>query len=337
LETAPGVALDSSGGNVLILGIDPGFGNYKAALGSKVNIIQSATARPKDIGLADLGMKSASKGVQIVKFDNHEFAVGPGAWYSGRAIDTMDYSALSSPSRLGLFYAVITPLLAEVSAFGAPELGLIVGLPVPLLKDRVQAGYVMEGLKYLKGEHSYMLDGTTYGFVVTKLKVISQPAGANENWARDDNLNLRSGSAEAEILILDVGMNTFDIAGFIGGRLVNTWVGGADVGVKRLLDIMGANHMGIVETDAKLRQGKIRPKKEHLNNWIPELLAVMEKSLGKIDLSRFTAVIPVGGGTVIGGEAWRAALAAKGAAVNWPDQPIVENVLGLAKFGRAYL
>jgi hypothetical protein len=44
-----------------VLALDPGFGNTKVCIDGHVACIQSAIARPQSVGMAAIGMKTASQ------------------------------------------------------------------------------------------------------------------------------------------------------------------------------------------------------------------------------------------------------------------------------------
>ena len=81
-----------------VLALDPGYGNTKVCMDGHIACLQSAIARPQSVGMAAIGMKTASQ-VDILRMDGYEFAIGPGAWHWGSLLTSRDYSALASPER----------------------------------------------------------------------------------------------------------------------------------------------------------------------------------------------------------------------------------------------
>lgn len=65
-----------------ILALDPGYGNTKVCIDGTTAVLQSAIARPQSVGLAAIGMQTASR-VQSIFLDGYEFTIGPGAWHWG--------------------------------------------------------------------------------------------------------------------------------------------------------------------------------------------------------------------------------------------------------------
>ncbi len=313
--------------HIPIIALDPGYGSTKICVFGETALIQSAVSRPQKVGLAATGMKTA-RHAQKVSFDQIHFAVGPHAWHWGVPYGSLDYTALAAPERRALFYAILSHLL-EPAQYYVEQ--LIVGLPVPLLQDQTQAEAVFGGLKTYKGQHSFRVDGKKFDLSIKRLKVLAQPVGAYSDWLLDDDLRYRRGGRQAEVAVLDLGMNTLDLYVVQGGQVSPRFVGGGKVGVRRLLELVMGNGHDVEELDASLRQGSLRPSKPQLESWLGEVLGNMERTWP--NLRRFDAVIPTGGGAVILGDMLQHALIAKGAAAHWPEDPLTANVLGLWKWG----
>jgi hypothetical protein len=310
-----------------IIALDPGYGNTKICVNGQVTFTQSAISRPQSIGLAGIGMKTAAQ-VRTIKIDGYEFAIGPGAWHWGRLRSSRDYSAIASPERRALAFGT----LAEIIPPGEHTIDLmVVGLPVPLLQDQTQAEAVLGGLKAYKGEHRFSIDKADYVLNIQKLKALPQPVGAYANWLLDDELRQRKGGRQAEVGVLDLGMNTLDLYAIRDGQIEPRFVGGDTVGVRRLLELLTSNGHDPEEIDAALRNGRLKPNQGQLESWLGEVLSAVERVWPS--LRRFSAVIPTGGGAVVLGDLFRAALLSKGAIVSWPNDPITANVLGLWKWG----
>jgi hypothetical protein len=310
-----------------VIGYDPGFGNTKVCIDGRVGMIQSAVSRPKSVGLATIGMRAASQQVPIVEIGDTAFAVGPGSWNRGEPLTSLDYNSLVAPERLALFYAALGSVdIPHISAFT-----LCVGLPVPLLQDKAQATIILDSLKRFKGNHHFTIGHKAHELEISRVKVLAQPVGAYVNWLYDDQLNLRSNGNKAEVAVMDVGFYTLDLYAIANGQVSERHIGGAEVGVHRLLDLLVNDGHDLAEIDLALREGTIRPEASQLDMWLGEILAAIKRTWPS--LKRFTAVIPTGGGALVLGDKLKAALAAKGAAVHWPDDPLTANVRGFWKYG----
>jgi len=319
------------------IALDPGFGNTKVCIDGQVSCQQSAVARPVEIGLAASGMRVAADSGPRVAFDGFEFIVGPGAWRWGHTTGSMDYAGIVGPERLALMYAGIASLTLPAdwkSAFGPGHLGdvhLIIGLPVPLMIDTAQMAPVLDSLRKLKREHVFQYNGYQITFTIAGIKAVAQPVGAYMDWLYNDELLVREGAARAEVAIVDLGMNTLDLFVIERGQVRPGFLGGDKVGVRRLLNLLSNNGYALAELDSMLRDGRLKAREGELEIWLGEVLGTIERTWPS--LKRFTAVIPTGGGAALLDQRLTNALAAKGAAVYWPADPVTANVKGLWKYG----
>lgn len=311
-----------------MIALDPGFGNTKTATwDGNVVCIQSAVARPREIGRAGIGMR-AGKRPPLVTSAGQSFLVGPGAWNQGEMLGSMDYAALAGPERLALFYAT----LASSAAAEWPESAtLVIGLPVPLLVDKERADATLAALRTWKRRHEFEVDKTSHAITIERIKVLAQPVGAYTDWLLDEHLHTRKGGAQAQVAVLDIGMNTLDLYVIQNGEFQSRYVGGEKVGVRKLLEYMGEGERELEEMDYRLRRGQLKPDTVALESWLAKILAAVEPVWPK--LSRFSAVIPTGGGASLLGDRLRNSLASRGAALHWPEDPLTANVRGLWKWG----
>ena len=102
-------------------------------------------------------------------------------------------------------------------------------------------------------------------------------------------------------LCLDIGLNTLDLYCVLDGKVLPRFIGGAKVGVMRLLEFLDGNGHDPEELDAQLRTGRLKPSKDQLDSWLSEIMASVERTWPS--LRRFTTVISAGGGSVLLGDA----------------------------------
>ncbi len=305
---------------------EPGYGNTKVGMESGIHVMQTAVAMPVNVGLAATGMRVAEE-VTRVLFENFEFVTGEGAWRWGQTYASSDYVTLMSPERLALMYACIAKL-HKPGDLG--DVVLTVALPVPLLQDMGQMELLRDSARRLKRGHCFKIANREWRFNVVSIKLMAQPSGAYFDWTYSDDLSVRKGAQKADVAIIDLGMKTLDIIVFEGGQVRPGFLGGDTVGVHRLLHLLNKNGYELSELDAMLRNGRIKPSDAEIEIWLSEVLNVVQRTLPS--LKRFNAVIPTGGGAALLGQRLTTVLAAKGAAVYWPTDPITSNVRGLLKY-----
>ncbi len=139
-----------------VLALDPGYGNTKVCLDGKVACLQSAIARPQEVGLAAIGMKTAAQ-VDILSIWRamslpSDLEPGIGAACSPAAITRPWPRSNGAPWR-----SVRWPPSSRLEAIVINH--LVIGLPVPLLVDELQAKAVMEALKEYKQGHQFSING----------------------------------------------------------------------------------------------------------------------------------------------------------------------------------
>jgi len=311
-----------------VIALDPGFGNTKVASSQGVFVLQSAVARPREIGMAAKGLETHARPQTVTLANGQTYVTGSGAWAWGEPLSTLDFNDQTSPQRVALFYAAISHLLPPGEH--VCDL-LVIGLPVPLLQDELQAQAVTAGLSLYKTTHEFAVDGKQYKLTIKQMRALAQPVGAYADWMLNDEGHVRQGAAIAEAAIIDIGMNTLDLYVIQGWKVAPRFIGGGKLGIRRLLENLNPNGRDLEELDEALRRGALQPTEDQKQVWLGAILGNIERLWPS--LRRFNIVIPTGGGAAVLGETLRSALAAKGAAVYWPENPVTSNVAGFYKWG----
>lgn len=316
----------------LPVALDPGFGNTKVAVDGSCTVLQSVVSRPRAIGMAANGMRTVEVADQVMVGET-AYMVGENAWQWGEPLGGLDYSSLAGEPRKALFYAALARLLNP----GHYTLDLAIGLPVPLMQDREQYELLRDQLSAAyKGNHAFLADGgQEYHLEIPQLRLLAQPVGAWANWLLDQDgvhgsLHARKGGKDAEVAVLDIGLNTLDLYVIRGGQVEPRYVGGAKTGVRRILTSLNGHGQDLEEIDADLRAGRIHATREAMDSWMVALFGQIEHVWP--DLRRFDAVIPVGGGALLLTGPLDEALIARGAELACPRDPITANALGLWKW-----
>lgn len=313
----------------MIIALDPGFGNTKVVADSKVAILQSAVAKPRQIGNAAIGMAHYEAENEII-LNGQRYVTGERAWLQGETFGNMDYSSLGDVSRKILFYSALSEILPEKTEEEL-KATLVIGLPVQLLQDKIESNFVIEELgKSYKTLHEWESKNKNFSVRINKILVLAQPVGAWADWIINDEFRFRKGELDSEIAVMDIGMNTLDLFVIQRNNVIDKYVGGAKVGVRKLLGTMNGHGQSIEEIDHSLRMGTLQPEKNNLKSWLHEVLGQVESVWPT--LKRFSCVIPVGGGAVVLNDLLKEALVKKGANVSWPENPIATNAIGLWKW-----
>jgi hypothetical protein len=320
------------------IGWDPGFGNTKVSSVDVATVLQSSVALVTgDIGLAATGFARAGREVWTVEFDGRSWAVGPGAWDRGHLSTSMDYSAITSSERLALLYSALASG-GHLSEPRGTNISLTVGLPVPLLRAKERAQAIMTSLSGLKGSHQFIFRREVFQFNIVRVRALAQPVGAYMDWLLMDNGKARAGGTKAEVAICDLGMNTLDLFALRGNEVIDTFVGGGEVGARKVFERMKldgwAGH-DLAEIDALVRSGRAEAD-PYIDDWLGNVLAVINQAWPGDSMRRFQAVIVTGGGALMLGERLLSALRARQARLHIPGNPVTANVIGLCKYGMKY-
>ena len=153
---------------------------------------------------------------------------------------------------MALFYAALSHLLPP----GEHVIDLlVVGLPVPLLQDELQAKAVIAGLVQYKTIHEFQCRWRKVRPGHQILNALPQPVGAYADWLLDTEGHVRQGGVNAEVAVLDIGMNTLDLYVIQGWKVAPRFIGGGKLGIRRLLENMNPSGRDLEELDSALRSG----------------------------------------------------------------------------------
>jgi len=172
------------------LGLDPGFGGFKAALvdltGTRIDTVPSVVGVGETnlglLSLGSMGRRSRRAQPDEVTSQGVTYLVGEGVARYARPVERMDFLRLSDgPELRALFYDVVFRLLGD----GRHRLNVMAGLPVEVMADRQQAQSTLRALRrWMIGTHTYQVIPTGTGggcqveLVVDDVPVMAQPAGA---------------------------------------------------------------------------------------------------------------------------------------------------------------
>jgi hypothetical protein len=210
-------------------------------------------------------------------------------------------------------------------------MNVMVGLPIATLMGDEGATMQRGVQEFLRGEHRWFSDGEPQAREVANVIVASQPVGAMFDHLLTDKGEMtpeKKAAFKKEIGILGVGMNTVDLLVVNAGAPVERFTSGANVGVRRLLELANRDGLySLAEMDEQLRSGSldislVKPI------WAREVLGQIEKTW-ETHFKRFSTIVVVGGGSVLLRDELLKRFAGKAVI---PDEPVIATARGLYKY-----
>jgi hypothetical protein len=326
------------------MGLDAGMGAIKvwSDKGGLDVLSQVAVNGSGHLG-GMIGLKNDKRPLMVTTNDG-EFYVGARAHNYGRPIENLDFDRLiGSPEMRALVYGAWTRTMQEHGAFQVPvgsgknikmedaPLSLMVGLPLQTMGEDMK-DYRKAMRAWLAGPHTWRADDVDYSVTVERVRLTSQPVGALFDFVMDDEKKYvpsRSKALTEEVGVISVGFNTLEFMVIENQVATEKFTGGEKLGVRRLLELLnpkGAYSLG--ELDVKLRNGNLKYR-DKLPIWASEVNGAIER-IWKEALERFAAVLVVGGGAVLLGDALK--LKGKGVVM---DDPVMSIAHGLYKLDKA--
>jgi hypothetical protein len=315
---------------IISVGLDAGMGAIKlwSDMGG-LDVLSQVAVNGSGHLEGMIGLKSERRPL-VVQTEEGQFYVGARAHNYGRPIENLDFDRLfGSPEMRALVYGSLTRYMEAHGAFEAP-LSIMVGLPLQTMGDDMKEA--RKSLrKWLAGPHVWNADGNEYKVNVERVRWTSQPVGALFDFVLNGDLDIAQGRGSAltdEVGVLSVGFNTLELMVVQDQVATERFTGGEKLGVRRLLELLNAgNQYSLGELDVKLRTGNLKFK-DKLPIWAREVNGAIERVWGEA-LSRFAAVLVVGGGAVLLGEHLQ--LRGKGQVL---DNPVMAIAHGLHKLDK---
>lgn len=256
------------------IALDPGFGSCKAATildngQPAVAVVPSVVGVGQtDLGLLSLGQvgrRRSRNRPHTVTFDGVDYLVGEGVAHYGQPIERMDMRRLADgPELRAILYTTLYRLLGS----GEVQVALLTGLPVEVVADREMALQTLRGLRsWLRGKHTFTVDGHDVIVVVTTVEAMTQPAGSYFAWGLDNagRWARANGDLKVPVGICDVGFNTVDLFSVQGGQIMSRFTDGATLGIRRAAELFVQSvrarygrKLSLHEADTLLRQRKPR-------------------------------------------------------------------------------
>jgi len=208
---------------------------------------------------------------------------------------------------------------------------LYVGFPIAALQGAEAETNKRALQAFLTGRHDWRADDQPYRCDVDHVAVVSQPVGAMFDFLLTDQgemLPEKKLLFKKEIGILGIGMNTVDLLVVANGAAVPARTAGANLGVRRLLDLTNPEGLyTLAERDDQLRAGTL-DLSQALPVWGREVTGLIEKKWEQ-QFRRFAAIVVVGGGAIL----LRETLLKRFNGKAWiPEDPVFSTARGLYKY-----
>ncbi len=218
------------------VGLDIGFGDVKAALicpDDKLSAVSfpAVTGHAQALSNYTTGLgRAARRRATRMLYQGVEYYVGD---------DVLRHSSSTQagrqdPGRIGSAEERILAL-AALARLGVEHACLVTGLPVLWFEQRRKL------INSLKGEHCFIWGRQPKTIVIHRVIVLPQPFGGF--YAHVLNQRGLAAIPEEEILrtyaCLDVGWNTTDMSVIRSLEPVDEWQGGAQVGVRNVMQLVG--------------------------------------------------------------------------------------------------
>ena len=283
---------------MISVGLDAGMGAMKiwSEEGGLDMLSQAATNGGGHLD-GMIGLRAAVRPLMIETADG-EFYVGERAHNYGRPVENLNFDRFGgSPEMRVMVYGTWTRYMQAHGVFDAP-LSVMVGLPLQTMGESLKESR-LQIRKWMLGQHTWKADGVEYLVYVKRVRWNSQPVGALFDYVMDYNGQPIVGHERAlrdETAILSVGFNTLELMVVQNQTVNERFTAGAKLGVRRLLDLVSKKY-SLGELDVMLRNGNLKYK-DKLPIWASEVNGAIEDVWGE-DLSRFAAVLVVGGGALL--------------------------------------
>jgi hypothetical protein len=347
-----------------ILGIDPGFGNFKIATSERGVAVPSffaaaaGPARTLRTGLEEEGSREEAGLTFHVRLeDGAELWVGnledvrvpvsdldPGRFYGGPGMEAL---LLAAASRL---------LGAKVREW---EGRAVVGLPVPALLSQ-EGERLAEGIRRWLARpegHSGKVNGRPLRLRFREVHVVPQPLGTYYAWqiGRDGRIRPEAAAlARSPIPIIDIGRRTLDITVVQRGRVLAAYTGGTEMGVwflaQRIAELLSSPTGApppVERVEMALRAGRLMEMFPVLqgregtvrllyDEYARLAAATVMRVIGEIR-GQVPMFLAAGGGLLIPGIRERLRDALVGGDPNRlhsHQDPVLSNAIGMARMGR---
>jgi len=349
--------------SMAIVGIDPGFGNFKIATSERGVAIPSlfaaaaGPARTLRTGLEEGGGEEEGRTFRVRLEDGAELWVGHLEDVRIPVSDLDPGRFYGNPGMEALLLAAAFRLLGRKAREW--EGRAVVGLPVPALLSE-EGERLAEGIRQWLARpegHSGQVNGRPVRLRFREVHVVPQPLGTYYAWqiGRDGQIRPEAMDlARFPIPIIDIGRRTLDITVVQRGRVLAAYTGGTEMGVWFLAERIGqllsrrTGAMPPVErVELALRSGRLlemfpslRQEEGTLRLLYDEYARMAATTVMRVigDIrSQVPLFLAAGGGLLIPGIRERLREALVGGEedrLHSHVDPVLSNAVGMARMGR---
>ncbi len=313
-----------------ILGFDPGMGAIKLySGGGSVELPSQVAVSAGPRLMVAAGLRLSRKHVTEVEIPQGKFLVGSGAHNHGQPVENLDYDRLTgSPEMHALFYGALSQYQDLPDSLDT----VVVGLPLETLSGEDARRNASAVRRWLKGKHTWTVDGEPREVEIKDVMITPQPVGALFDYVLDEDANFVPGRKKAllaEVGVVSIGFNTIELLVIRNRTPADRLTAGRTLGVRRLLELAdGEGVYTLGELDDLLRRGRLDIRNA-LSVWEREVMGAIEKKWARA-YRKFEKVIIVGGGAVL---LQNALMNRFGGKAFVPENPVIATARGLYKIG----
>jgi plasmid segregation protein ParM len=217
------------------IGLDVGFGDVKAAklADGKLSTVHfpAVIGQAQALSTFTVGLNSsARRRATRMVYEGVEYYIGADALEHSRT-----QAGRQDRQRIGSVEERVLAL-AALAKLGVSDAYIVTGLPVLWFEEHRN-----RLRQSLKGRHTFAWGKEQRTITIHKVKVVPQPLGGFFSYVLDKTGRAKLDDHELKrtFACLDIGWNTTDLSAIKELRPVDKWIGGARVGVRDVIQMVG--------------------------------------------------------------------------------------------------
>jgi hypothetical protein len=249
----------------LVVGLDIGFGNTKVVWPGGAASFPSLVATAATMPLAGALLRRRRRRPLEVAIAGRHYWVGAEAAHWGHPIDATDLLRFRTEVTAVLAAAALGQIRRREPWMAA----VVLGVPVQMLRAAEELREASQLLqRAVSDTGGVTVDGVPLGVSIEPLVAVAQPVGAWAAWAlAADGKWAAPAARDALVGVVDVGLNTLDLAGLRGGAVEPAMMAGDELGVRYLVDLVWP-HRAYPLAALALQEGRERAPVEAVEVWL---------------------------------------------------------------------